>query len=211
MKAPLWTPRSILVVLLPWLLGLLAWGAWHYELQVRTGWRGLAWLEPEHHYSIWLGLFFCSLSVVLPASLLRRPPLGETSISLVLIFLVCLLGFYLAKSIFYALFATDVFTRPDSEWFRLKLALGLLFLVLATGAALFFIKQRLLFRSNRLHILTFIFVLFTLVPASLGSVELLLNWSNGERFVDAVKMGYPLFWGNGLLGTTVWFMAHKLI
>lgn len=211
MKAPLWTSRSIFALLLPWILGLLAWGAWHYEIQLRMGWRGLAWLQVEHHYSVWLGLLFTSISFAWPARALRGASFGRTLISICLIFLVSLLGYYLSKSIFYALFQPDIFTRPDSEWFRLKLAVALLLIVLFAGSAFFFIKQRLLFQSNRLHILTFIFVLFTLVPASLGATELLINWSNAERFVDAVKMGYPLFWSNGLLGTTVWFMAHKLI
>lgn len=211
MPPQLWTARSIFALLLPFVLGLGSWLLWHYELELRAGWAGLAWLDIEHYYSIWWGLFACSFCFVFTSWSIRNTPLWLGGIALCLLFLLSLLGFYLAKSIFYALFQPDFFSRPDSESYRIKLASGLLLLVSGTGSAFFFIKQRLLFRSNPLHILTFIFVLFTLVPASLGSVELLLNWSNGERFVDAVKMGYPLFWSPILLGTTVWMMGHKLI
>jgi hypothetical protein len=54
-------------------------------------------------------------------------------------------------------------------------------------------------------------VFITVVPASLATVEWIPGFGNGITFVDAVKMGYPMFWINVLLGWTAFAMVKKAI
>jgi hypothetical protein len=59
--------------------------------------------------------------------------------------------------------------------------------------------------------MTIVAVFISIVPASLISIEWVKGFASTESFVDAVKMGYPVFWLNTLLGWVSYAMAKRII
>jgi hypothetical protein len=55
------------------------------------------------------------------------------------------------------------------------------------------------------------FAFVSVIPASIISVEWLVNFGNASSFVDAVKMGYPFLWINIFLGHIAYLMVKKII
>ena len=87
----------------------------------------------------------------------------------------------------------------------------LIFVVSIVAVFFYYVKQFLLFKSEIFHIMTIIAVFISIIPASLISIEWVKGFAVIESFVEAVKMGYPIFWLNVLMGFVSYAMVRKII
>jgi hypothetical protein len=59
--------------------------------------------------------------------------------------------------------------------------------------------------------MTIVAVFISIIPASLISIEWIKGFATSVSFVESVKMGYPLFWLNVMLGWVSYAMVKKII
>jgi hypothetical protein len=169
-----------------------------------VGWKSLDWLRvPLYSVPIVAGLVVASY--LLPILMWSKAKWSIILACTASMYAAAFGGYWAGKFLFMALYS-----RAASEkhvWH----VWAMILLVTVVAAIFFFLKQRFLFKSGRFHILTLVAVFITVVPASLATVEWIPGFGNGITFVDAVKMGYPMFWINVLLGWTAFAMVKKAI
>lgn len=196
--------KDFIALLLPLLLGVGAWGIWIYEMTQVVGWHGLEWLRVEL-VSVYVVTGISVLSYLLPIFMWSRAKWYWN--------LVCFLGMYAAGLGGYWMgryLLVRLYSRVPHDHHIMHLW-ALFFVLLVVSSVFFFLKQYFLFKSGSFHVLTLMAVFIAVVPASLGMVEWFPGFGSMHSFVDSVKMGYPVFWVNLLLGWTAYAMVKKLI
>jgi hypothetical protein len=196
--------KDFIALALPLFLGVVAWGVWLYEITQIVGWAGLEWLRVEL-YSVYVITGITVLSYLLPIFMWSRAKWYWN--------LTCFLGMYLAGLGGYwsgRYLLTQLYSRIPHEH-HISQLWALFLVLLIVSSVFFFLKQYFLFRSGSFHVLTLMAVFIAVVPASLGTVEWFPGFGSMHSFVDAVKMGYPIFWVNLFLGWTAYAMVKKLI
>jgi hypothetical protein len=192
------------VLSIPVLLGTVSMILWLTEIIYRVGWNGIEWIVTDLK-SVYLLTLLAVLSYVLPMIFLSKVKVRNTIISLTLLYLFSLLGYFATKWIF-----RQLFDKIGDDTHVLYVWL-LIFDVTVIAAIFYYTKQYFLLKSERFHLMTIVAVFISIVPASLISIEWVKGFASTESFVDAVKMGYPVFWLNILLGWVSYAMAKRII
>lgn len=193
-----------MALLIPVLLGLLAWGIWLYEIVHVVGWMSLDWLTLPL-YSVYIVTGITVASYLAPILLWSKAKWYVMLACIVGMYLAAYGGYYLGRMMFTQLYAGVTDSKHVLDvW-------ALFFIVLMVSAVFFFLKQYFLFKSGQFHVLTLMAVFISVIPASLATIEWFPGFGNSVGFVDAVKMGYPMFWVNLMLGWTAYAMVRKLI
>ena len=197
--------RDFWALTLPFVFGLLSWAAWLAEIVYGIGWKSLDWLW-EELASVYFVTALAVMSYLSPILLFsRQTPWTTILLCFSGMYISSLAGFFGAKNVFFTLYSKI----PPSE--HIGLVWSLFFITLGVAAAFFYLKQIYLFKSHSLHVLTLMFVFLSVIPASIITVDWLPGLGNASSFVDAVKMGYPVFWINVLLGQTTYAMVRRWI
>lgn len=205
MNNQLISPKDLLFLIPPILVGILAWGFWYYDTN--------AFAMSQNAYSWINGLQYAPYFIVfLVVSIYLLPQVIEFKIPwywclfyLLLLFATAYIGYWLAQDVFKELYKERIFsfaTNIDSNqaaWSAWKL-FGLTTLV----SIIFFIPIRQFHSStDGMHILTIMVAIIAVIPMSLISLEIHQLWKPDNSpfvFVNAVRLGYPVFWLPILLG-----------
>ena len=200
--------RDFWALALPLVAAALAWLSWQISLDFGQKKAETLWLY-QTMPAVYLITGLSVFAFLVPSLIFGSQ---SSKIEILFVGLACyaiaLLGFFVAKT---SLYQVHLGLFPRTGWHKGYL-IGKLFLVLILVSWVFFsLKQRFLFQSSRVHLLCLIFALISVIPASLISLEWGLNWTEGQRFVHAVQMGYPFFWTPLFLGLLSYCMIKKLI
>jgi len=191
-------------LLVPILLGIASLAMWLTEIRVYIGWEGIEWIRRDLK-SVYITILFSVFSYVIPAVIFVRPKWLNTLLCIFTLYFFSLLSYFVSKWIFKQLY---IKIGEESHVFYVWL---LIVTVTIVAIIYYYVKQFLLFRSERFHVMTIVAVFISIVPASLITIEWFKGYAVIESFVDAVKMGYPLFWLNVLMGWVSYAMVKKII
>ncbi|MCP4437335.1 MAG: hypothetical protein GY810_00010 [Aureispira sp.] len=198
--------KDFIWFLMPLFLGSLSLLIWLYEINSIIGWNSLEWLNQEL-YSIYIITLLVVISYLLPIAKISQVGMARVLVCGLTMYGAAIGGFILARGVFYDLYNKIPESINHYAWSIWKLFA----IVLLVAIVFFLLKQWLLDATDRFHILTLIVALIAVVPMSLITVEYIPGFGVEDHFVDAVKMGYPVFWINVLLGITSFFMSRKII
>jgi hypothetical protein len=191
-------------LLVPILLGIASLAMWLTEIRVYIGWEGIEWIRRDLK-SVYIITLFIVLSYVLPVVIISKPKWFNSLISIVLLYVFSLISYFVSKWIF-----KQLYTKMGDET-HVVYVWYLILVVTIVAGIFYYLKQFLLFKSEIFHVMTIIAVFISIVPASLITIEWVKGFSVIESFVEAVKMGYPIFWLNVLMGLVSYSMARKII
>jgi hypothetical protein len=184
-------------------LSISAQAIWLAEICLVKSWKGLNWLHEELYSPI-----LCA-SLVSFAFLYHFWDRRKQSLA-ILIFvglsLVNCLFYWAGKSFFYMLFSKFsllYFSQPMK--YLLLALLGYLLIALIYAWVLPFNDTRRRIATYLLLLLAFIVTPFL----SMASIKIWPGFGTGTDWVDAVKMGYPIFWTTLTLGLTGFFVKLK--
>jgi hypothetical protein len=170
---------------------------WLYEVVKIVGWQGLTWLNIRL-YSPYFGCLLAACAYLVPFLISRRLNLKNIFISMIILFSTNLICFELGKGLCYSTFAhfpLPGFSLPFKIYLLdsvlLYLFLGLIYKI-TTGK---FIKK-----SWKVNMLFIALILVFANPLSIISIEINSGYGTGTSWIDAIKMGYPIFWTTILLG-----------
>lgn len=191
MNAQKLTLKDLILLIIPIAIGACCLLLWWYELHALIGWQGMGWVRES------LTSVYIITGLVVFVFLL--PILVELNMSIIWLVIYGLLlygaslgAFFTAKAVFYTLHAEALVTNDHqmiafSIWKLMGIAIAL--------SAVYFIPMRHFHKkTDGMHVLTILVAIISVVPASLISVENLPLWGAKMAFVDAVKLGYPVFW-----------------
>ncbi|CAA6826126.1 MAG: Unknown protein [uncultured Aureispira sp.] len=198
MEQPKLTLKDIFLLIAPVFIGVISLLMWWYELHQVIGGSGFGWLE-ESLRSIYLISFLIVLAFILPMRIELKMPIGWGLFYILLLYGASLGTYFLTKQIFYNLY-TKGLIGGDTKIITLSIWKLLATVILLS--AIYFIPMRHFHRkTDGMHILTIMVAMISVIPASLISIEQIPLWSAETAFIDAVKLGYPIFWMPIFLGS----------
>lgn len=197
MNAQKLTIKDFILLIAPVGVGICCLLLWWYELHQLIGWQGMKWLKAPLT-AVYVITALVVLVFLLPMLVELKMTVPWLILYSLLLYGASLVAFFTAKKIFYTLYTkgliiNDHHTIALSIWKLMGVVIGL--------SAIYFIPMRHFHKTtDGMHILTIIVAIISVVPASLISVESLPLWSSKMAFIDAVKLGYPIFWISIFLG-----------
>ncbi|WCL82489.1 hypothetical protein PPO43_05170 [Saprospira sp. CCB-QB6] len=198
-------PKDQLAIFLSYLLACLAWSLWQFELNFLVGWGGTHWLHvPFYTTPIICGI--AAISYMLPLFIWgRNIPLYKYWT----IFFLLMGSSWGAYSLAYLAFA-NLYSKihfGDTGF----LVGSALFVLVFLESIVFWATRTFFGRSPSFHILSLAFMFIMCVPLSLISIDFFPAFGGGHNFIDAVKMGYPIFWVCLQLGILSYAIHRRMV
>ena len=186
------TKKHLLVI---FLLSLTAIALWLGEILFIKGWHGLNWLSGPL-YSPFLSTVF------VVAAFLSSFIHGRSLIKKNVILAYCLLYIvgifcYIAGAVLVSL-PYRMFLWSEFDYYLVEFMGFLLFPLMALSYWL--ITQKLIRKTKKTHILYLTLFSLAVLPLSMLSIWICPGFGSGDGEVDAIKMGYPVFWMAMMMG-----------
>lgn len=190
--------RDCLLLLAPVAIGVICIYLWYSELHHNIGWKGEDWLHKPIN-SVYLITFLVVIAFLLPIVAELKMPIPWFLFYLLLLYAVSLGAYFVSKEIFYflyrdGLYANDNYVKAMAIW-------KLLATVLVFATVYFMPMRHFCKTSDGMHVLTILVAIISVIPASIITIETFPLWNTRINFMNAVKIGYPLFWLPIFLGT----------
>ncbi|MCD6067594.1 MAG: hypothetical protein K0S33_2420 [Bacteroidetes bacterium] len=196
------TIRIFLIVLL---LSVSALVLWLLEITQIKGWHGLNWLN-----GVLLSPYIIACIPVfsfLTPFLIRKQTLSikKTILAAVLLYGSSILCFEIGKQISYLIYCRFCFFNP---WILLLIAF---FTFLLCGFLYWLITNMLLQKTKWYKLFIIGLTAILVIPVSLASIHFFPGLGTQDGWVDAVKMGHPVFWITILFGASGFILSRQKI
>lgn len=189
-----------LIVLIPFIAAALSISVWLCEIVSIDSWQSLQWLHVTL-ISPYIITLLAALSFIVPLYFQLKLPLKKTIVSVVFLYCVNTVCFYFAQRFFY-----------DTSWnVDITDIVRLLILSIVFSMMHWFIIRKVFKLKVKASIFILVLVPFISMGLSLLTVFICPGFGFQTNFVDAVKMGYPQFFGVLCIGlTSVYFSKQKI-
>ena len=172
-------------------LAILSQSIWLFEINVKIGWQGAAWLKRDLYAPFFI-CFFASMAYIFPFWV-RYRKLDTRLILTVLTFYMINLSCYLLSDV--------VYNGMQLQSTALLQVLGLFVFTIFAGGYYYVTNELIMPIKKRFAFLFASCVLLMFVLSNV-SVFFFRGFGSGTQWIDAVKMGYPFFWIAILLGVS---------
>jgi hypothetical protein len=181
-------------------LSFFGWAMWISEIYFLKGWPGLQWLN---------GFMFSSVPATLCAVIAFLFPLHfskpkserkDIFVAIVTLFAVSFICFFVGRYTNYILFSRFGLFFIVGPLDKVGLLACLILVILFHGIIYIFITNRLIQKTKKLNVLLTFFVIPFAFFLSMVSVRYFPGFGNSNGWIDAIKMGYPVFWTIFLMG-----------
>lgn len=200
--------KDFIMLLSPFLVGGLCIFLWWQELHHVIGWQGSGWVR-KPLFSVYIIIFLIVAVFLLPMVVELKMPIPWVIFYVVLLYLTSCWAFFQAKEILHRLYAHGLHTGNQH---LVAVSIWELMGVVIAFAIVFFIPMRHFHRTtDGMHVITIIVAVISVIPASIISIEHLPLWDCKINFMDAVKIGYPIFWLTVFLGLLSEAAAKEII
>lgn len=198
MEQPKLTFKDISLLVLPVVVGIISLLLWWYELHQVIGWQGLGWVR-KPLTSVYVIPLLIVVAFLLPMRVELKMPIGWTLFYLLLLYGASVGAYFMAKQIFYTLYTKGLIVGNNKV---ITLSIWKLMATVILLSIVYFVPMRHYHKTtDGMHILTIMVAIISVIPASLICIEQMPLWSRNATFMDAVKLGYPIFWMPIFLGT----------
>jgi hypothetical protein len=195
--------RSSYIILFLSLCGITL---WLFEIVGIKGWYGLGWLSQGQLYTPFIATLLVVISFLIPFILSRKTTLVKVSFSIVILYAVSIISFLTGEQLLHGIYCKLCFwTTGDMVMIYVKAFVIFTF----TGIAYGFVTNRFIKKNKSINKIMIIGMLLMVIPLSLATVTLFPGFGRGIGWVDAVKMGYPVFWTTFLLGVSGIILARQ--
>ncbi len=186
------TKKQLLVI---FLLSLTAITLWLGEVLFIKGWHGLNWLRGPL-YSPFLSTLFVVAAFM--SSLIQYSDLTKKNIIIAfcLLYLVSIFFYTAGKEFTTIPYQMAIWSRID--YYILEFMGFMLFPLMAL--VYWFITQKFIRKTKKIHILYLTLFSLAVLPLSMLSIWICPGFGTGDGEIDAIKMGYPVFWMAMMMG-----------
>lgn len=192
------TLKDTFLLIVPICIGVISLFMWWYELHRVVGSKGFAWLS-QPLMSVYVISFLIVFAFILPMRMELKMPVGWVLFYVVLLYGASIGAYFAAKQIFYTLYTKGLIGGDNKI---ITLSIWKLLATVILLSTVYFIPMRHFHRTtDGMHVLTIMIAIISVVPASLICIEQIPLWSRETAFIDAVKLGYPIFWMPIFLGS----------
>jgi hypothetical protein len=194
-------------------LGGLSGAAWLAEVALLKGWEGLRWLD-GYPNAVFVGVPCVVLSVALPILISRSTERKQFALFVASACLIAWLSFDLARNALLELHS------PSAAWMVLagKPAMARTFIARELGAlvsagVLAAVGFTVAVRIFLAHVGwwtagLFLLAIALVMPMGMLTIRVVPALNGQTDYLHVVKMGYPLFWTNVLMGLASWLAVR---
>jgi len=187
-------------------LSVMAWGIWLYEIVDVIGWPGLRWLS-QNMYSPYLITLLSAVAYSIPFWSTQKISKAKVIVSVFLLYSIATVCFEAGRFFCYLLYCrVCAFSFPV-----LILLLVMAFCLFPLlGIVFWWVTNKYLVPCRKRNILLIAIFASLMLPLSLLTIRIQPGIILGSDWVDAVKMGYPAFWIINLLGASGLVIAKRM-
>jgi hypothetical protein len=199
------TGKKRLILFLILLLSFVSLGTWLFEINIIKGWYGLNWLDGSL-YSPYLACLIVGIAYLAAFFVNQQLSLVKTIIFMVILCAINVFCFKAGEYLCHLIYCRFCFWGKAEIYLFLFLAISLYLLV---GFSYWFFTYKFIVPCRKTSIFYLAIVAFLAIPLSLVTIKLLPGFGHGTGEVDAVKMGYPIFWTTLLLGLSGYRLSNR--
>jgi hypothetical protein len=174
---------------------LTAIALWLGEILFIKGWHGLSWLHGSL-YSPYLSTLFVVAAFLTPFVADNSLTKKNAGIAFCLLYLISIIFYWLGRIV--ACFPYMYLFWTTAQYYLMNF-LGLLLFPLF-AICYWFITQKFIRKTKKIHILYLTLFSLAVLPLSMMSIWICPGFGAGDGEIDAVKMGYPVFWMAMMVG-----------
>lgn len=186
---------SLIIIFVFSILGL---GLWLYEIVEIKTWFGLNWLS-EPLYSPFLAALFSVFAFMTPFFVNKQLTIKKALVSIIILYTINIICFQIGKQLCFEIY-NRFFWFSETTSTTLLIPVKGLFLFIFIGFAYWLTTHKLIKENKKINIFFITTLLLLTIPLSLLTIQINSGFGAGTGWVDAVKMGYPVFWISMLLG-----------
>ncbi len=182
-------------------------GLWLYEIVEIKTWASLNWLSGQL-YSPFLATLFSVFAFMTPFFISRQLTIKKTIICILIFYTTNIICFQIGEQICNAIYS--------KFWWLAGTATDLILIALMTLALFIFLglsyrltTHKLIKKNKKINVLFITMLLLLTIPLSWMTIYINTGFGHGTDWVDAVKMGYPIFWTTILLGLIGLIIARQ--
>jgi hypothetical protein len=180
-------------------------GVWLFEIVAIKTWDSMAWLK-HRLYSPLIIIPFTVWAYILPFYMERKVDLKGTLVPFVILCAIAVICFTIGKRLCFALYNNYDFDGLESYSILILSAFALFALL---GFTCWFVANLRMGNTRKRNTVFITLLLIFTVPLSLFTVQLIPGLGSGDDWIDAVKMGYPVFWITVFMGLSGIFISRQ--
>ena len=182
--------KKILTFAIIFLLSVLGNALWLFEVVQIKGWHSLSWLSGTL-YSPYFILLFVVFAFITPFIIKGGLSVKNTIVWAAILYFVCLICFEAGKQLSYMIYSRFFFlTNGPFQYFILIPLLVFVFF----GFTLWFTTHLLINPNRKINMLIISLLCPLAIVLSMVTINVFRGFGSQTDWVDAVKMGYPVFW-----------------
>lgn len=200
------TVRTIwIAVTIVFILSVMGVSLWLFEILTVKQWNSLDWLRGQL-YSPYISALLAVLSFMVPFLLMKQVATKKVVLSLAILYIVNIICYEAGKRLCYALYCKFCFWTKSDIVFLFSIAFTLFAFL---GIAYWFVANKWIRKTRKINILLITLLAGLVIPLSLVAIQVNTGFGSQTGWVDAVKMGYPMFWMILLLGVSGIVIARQ--
>ena len=176
------------------LLSLLCWAIWLYEIVAKIGWASLEWLS-EDLFSPYLICLIVSVAYIHPFWVRYRNIDSKLILTTLTLFVLNISVFLLSDVVLRTIFSRLGFLTSGLYKFTFSTITILIF-----GLGYFFVTDKLIFPIKKKYAALFLACPFLMFVLGLITNFFIRGFATNWGLVDSIKMGFPQFWICVLMG-----------
>lgn len=186
---------SLIIIFFFSILGLCF---WLYEIVEIKTLFGLTWLS-EPLYSPFLAALFSVFAFMTPFFVNKQLTIKKALVSIIILYTINIICFQIGKQLCFEMYSRfSWFSETTST--TLLIPVKGLFLFIFLSFAYWLTTHKLIKENKKINMVFITALLLLTIPLSLLTIQINSGFGSGTGWVDAVKMGYPVFWITMLLG-----------
>ncbi|NTW31489.1 MAG: hypothetical protein HGB12_02495 [Bacteroidetes bacterium] len=205
------TEKILTSLIIIFFFSILGIGIWLYEIVEIKTWHGLNWLRGEL-YSPFLIAILPVFAFMTPFFVNKQLTIKKSIISIVILYATNIICFQIGKQLCFHVYGYETWCF---DWIKgedvLKPLLPLIVLLIFIGLSYHITAHKFIEKNKKINVFFITILLPLIIPVSLISIELNSGFGSGTDWIDAVKMGYPIFWTAMLLGFAGLIVAEHAI
>jgi len=186
-------------------IAFLCMGLWLFEIIAIKNWDSMAWLK-QRLYSPFIIIPITVWAYILPFYLEQKVTIKASLLPFIILCVVANICFTIGKRLCFALYNNYAFDGLQSYSILIISAFALFALL---GFTCWFVANLNMGNTRKRNTVFITLLLIFTVPLSLFTVQLIPALGQGDDWIDAVKMGYPVFWITIFMGVSGIFISRQ--
>lgn len=178
---------------------------WLVEILAIKGWHGLNWLKGSL-YAPYFSTLLAVFAFITPFCFSSTLSKVKIVVSILILYIISIFCFKLGQTLSFSMYSRLFILNKYYPEYPFNIIGISLLLFPFLGFTYWIVSNLLLLKNKKTNIIFLTALIISSIPLSLLTIQLFTGFGTHKGWIDAVKMGYPIFWltiGLGLAGMII--------